>query len=99
IVLVGSCTHSRRYVDWEIKASLRQGQDDPNGLIGILLPSCANRKFYPPLPPRFDQNFSKEQQSYARYCYCPASADELRGWIEDAYDRRTSRANLITNAQ
>ena len=26
IVLVGSCTHSRRYVDWEIKSSLRQGE-------------------------------------------------------------------------
>ncbi len=40
IVLIGSCTHSRRYVDWEIKSSLRQGQyTTPNGLIGILLPS------------------------------------------------------------
>lgn len=26
IVLIGRCTHSRRYVDWEIKASLQQGQ-------------------------------------------------------------------------
>ena len=25
IVLIGRCTHSRRYVDWEIKASLQQG--------------------------------------------------------------------------
>src|SRR5262245_44111488 len=39
IVLLGSCTHSRRYVDWELKASLRQGDSfTPNGLIGILLP-------------------------------------------------------------
>src|SRR6267378_346467 len=27
IVLVGSCTHSRRYIDWEIKSSLRQGEN------------------------------------------------------------------------
>ena|SRR6266545_2869289 len=40
IVLIGSCTHGRRYVDWEIKASLRQGATDPSGLIGLLLPSC-----------------------------------------------------------
>src|ERR1041385_7082142 len=34
IVLLGRCTHSRRYVDWEIKASLRQGTDSlPNGLL------------------------------------------------------------------
>lgn len=38
IVLVGSCTHSRRYVDWEVKASLQQGQSLPNGLIAINLP-------------------------------------------------------------
>lgn len=99
IVLIGTCTHSRRYVDWEIKTSLRQGQDDPNGLIGILLPSCANRKFYPPLPPRLGQNFSKEQQCYAQYCYWPASADELRGWVEEVHDRRTSCSHLITNEQ
>ncbi|WP_216628288.1 TIR domain-containing protein [Paenibacillus germinis] len=39
IVLVGSCTHSRRYIDWEIKSSLRQGEHTPNGLMGIILPS------------------------------------------------------------
>jgi hypothetical protein len=99
ITLIGQCTHSRRYVDWEIKSSLRRGESVPNGLIGILLPSCANRKFYPPLPPRFNQNFSKEQERYARYYYMPSSADELRGWIEDAYAARTSRANLIINDQ
>ncbi len=99
IVLIGQCTHSRRYVDWEIKASLRRGQDDPNGLIGILLPSCGNRKFHPPLPPRFHQHYSNEQARYALYQYSPTSADELRGWIEDAYNRRTSHAHLITNDQ
>jgi len=36
IILVGSCTHSRRYVDWEIKASLQQGKDRlPNDLLAI----------------------------------------------------------------
>ena len=32
IVLLGTCTHSRRYIDWEIKASLQQGEATPNGL-------------------------------------------------------------------
>jgi hypothetical protein len=39
IVLVGTCTHSRRYVDWELKASLRQGDCTPNGVLAFLLPS------------------------------------------------------------
>lgn len=40
IVMVGRCTWARRYVDWEIQASLRRGTGIlPNGLIGIILPS------------------------------------------------------------
>src|SRR5262249_29159417 len=35
IVLMGVCTHSRRYVDWEIKTSLRRGDNyTANGLLG-----------------------------------------------------------------
>ena len=46
IVLVGSCTHSRRYVDWEVKASLQQGQSLPNGLIAINLPYMGMKGAY-----------------------------------------------------
>jgi hypothetical protein len=38
ILLVGKCTHSRRFVDWELKASLRQGANTPNGLVAFVLP-------------------------------------------------------------
>lgn len=59
IVMVGSCTHGGRYIDWEIKASFRRGEDDlPNGLIGILLPSQGNAAY---LPPRFEQNWNRDQ--------------------------------------
>ncbi|MCO5069192.1 MAG: TIR domain-containing protein [Kiritimatiellae bacterium] len=98
IVLIGKCTHSRRYVDWEIKASLRQGEDDlPNGLLGILLPSAGDRAH---LPPRFADNWkSGEAECYARYRAAPATADTLRAWIEDSYEARSARADLITNTQ
>jgi hypothetical protein len=97
IVLIGSCTHSRRYVDWEIKASLRQGVTEPNGLIGLLLPSCGKSAH---LPPRFQENWRQgEQNCYARYRCFPQTADELGNWIEDAYSARTSRAHQITNTQ
>lgn len=95
IVLIGLCTHSRRYVDWEIKASLRQGDAEPNGLIGLLLPSSGKSAN---LPPRFHDNWKQEESNcYARYRYCPQTADELRNLIEDAYGARTSRAHLIRN--
>lgn len=97
IVLLGGCTHSRRYVDWEIKSSLRRGSYTPNGLVGIVLPSKVNSAH---LPPRFEQNWQRDEANcYARYRSAPTSASQLGGWIEDAYSARTSRALLINNPQ
>lgn len=99
IVLIGSCTHSRRYVDWEIKASLQQGQTLPNGLIAINLPYMGNEGGLPPrvLANREVDNNNNEL-GYARYYLYPTSKEELRNWIEDAYVARTTRANLIHNS-
>lgn len=97
IVLIGNCTHSRRYVDWEIKSSLRQGEYMPNGLIGILLPSMGTAGH---LPPRFKENWNNENKdSYARYYSYPTSPEALGRWIEDAYQARTSRKQFIKNSQ
>lgn len=97
IVLMGSCTHSRRYVDWEIKASLRQTLGSfPSGLIGILLPSQGNSAY---LPPRFQENWnSQNKDCYARYYAAPTTAIQLRNWIEDAFSARTLRAKYIKNS-
>ncbi len=95
IVLLGSCTHSRRYVDWEIKTSLRRGGYTPNGLLAILL----NGQTRAHLPPRFKLNWDPEHSKYARYMVAPTTSDQLRSWIEDAHSARTSRAHLITNPQ
>ena len=96
IVLIGTCTHNRRYVDWELKTSLRRGSYTPNGVMGIILPSSGANAY---LPPRLKDNWIKEHTNcYARYWVAPSSADQLGLWIEDAYDARTSRAGLIQNA-
>lgn len=96
ILLVGRCTHSRRYV-WELKSSLRQGAVyTPNGLLGILLPSSGQSAH---LPERFAANWKQgEANCYARYRFAPQTASELRVWIEDAHAARSSRAALIQNA-
>ena len=95
IVLVGSCTHSRRYIDWEIKSSLQQGATLPNGLLGIVLGSQGNGAI---LPERFARNWNiSESSCYARYRAYPTSGDQLGEWINDAYSARTTRANLIQN--
>ena len=99
IVLVGSCTHSRRYVDWEVKASLQQGQTLPNGLIAINLPYMGSKGN---LPPRVSDNIRRDLNGndigYARYYPYPASKNQLENWIEDAYSARTQRNDLIKNS-
>ena len=50
IVLLGECTHSRRFVDWEIKRGLLNG----NGLLGIILPPRIEAY----LPDRFTANLA-----------------------------------------
>lgn len=98
IVLIGSCTHSRRYVDWEIKASLQQGETLPNGLIAINLPYIGTKGN---LPQRLELNIIRDAQKndigYARYYVYPTNKVELKRWIEDAHSARTTRANLIHN--
>ncbi|WP_019639713.1 TIR domain-containing protein [Paenibacillus fonticola] len=97
IVLVGNCTHSRRYVDWEIKTSLRQGEYTPNGLMGIILPSQGESAH---LPPRLEANWSlRHENCYARYWVYPNSPEQLGKWIEDAFNARITRNHLIKNSQ
>jgi hypothetical protein len=97
ILLIGSCTHSRRYIDWELKSTLRRGSYTPNGLLGITLPSTNGSSH---LPERFKSNWENGEEScYAMYRSYPASVSQLKQWIETAYDRRTSRAENIQNSQ
>lgn len=91
IVLIGPCTWSRRFVDWELQASLRRPADGhPNGLIGILL----DRGIKPPLPPRLAAN---RDSGYAKYHYYPQNVAMLENWIEDAYQARVTRRSKIVN--
>lgn len=98
IVLLGHCTHSRRYVDWELKASLTQpALGLPNGVIGIILPTLRTEAH---LPDRFRENWALGHSNcYATLWQYPTSGAVLRTWIEDAYEARTSRKHLIVNSR
>jgi hypothetical protein len=111
ILLIGKCTHSRRYVDWELKASLRRGTNVPNGLVAFVLPSAMppdyglygpipwDQRAWPAIPDRLAANWNYYQPDncYARYYVMPTSAQDLRQHIEAAVSNRTSRAHLIQN--
>jgi hypothetical protein len=92
IVLLGKCTWARRYVDWEIQASLYQREGKlPNGLLGIRLPSTNSSV---KLPKRLEENvISKYAKSYAY----PSSKDDLIGYINGAFAARNTLKDLIKN--
>jgi hypothetical protein len=99
IVLVGRCTWARKFVDWEIYASLRDTKyNRKNGLIGLLLPSATDD--IPKPPERLSDNVpSNGSEAYGRYFYYPKSDSDLRANIEDAFQARTTRAHLIDNSK
>ena len=97
IVLLGKCTWARRYVDWEIQASLRNSDTiTPNGLLGIKLPSYDDNYY----PHRLNLNLLAEDDEkddcYARVINYPRK-DTLIKQIDDAFDARTKRKHLIVN--
>jgi hypothetical protein len=92
IVLIGAQTSSRRFVDWEVQASLRQPQNGyPNGLLAILLDRNATRGT---LPERVKLNLDSGYADFHSYPYGP---EALARWIDEAYAKRFSSRQLIKN--
>ncbi len=92
VVLIGRCTWKRKYVDWEIGASLRDTPTNPRcGLIGILLPDHPDfgERGYRRnlLPPRLVDNLNGENSFAAVYDWSN-DADAVQGWIHKAFSRR-----------
>lgn len=101
IVMVGKCTWSRRFVDWEVYSSLRNDKNNKrSGLMAVTLPS-ASAYVDKKLPARVADNVlgSDGDEGYARWWKYPSSAESLRSLIEIAYDARASKASLIDNTR
>lgn len=99
IVLMGQCTWARRYVDWEIQASLRHGSVvTANGLLGIKLPSFPNRNGQ--YPKRLNLNLKQsddQEDCYARWIDYPFRKDTLANAIDAAFNRRHTHEKWIEN--
>ena len=92
VVLIGRCTWQRKYVDWEIGASLRYTPTNPRcGVVGILLPNhadCERRQYNPRLiPPRLADNCGGDDPFACIYDWS-GDAATIRGWIHQAFLRR-----------
>lgn len=101
IVLLGRCTWARKFVDWEVAASLRNtAAYDRNGLLAITLPSVASLVGRQ-VPGRVSDNIggAEGDDGYARWWKYPTSSSGLANMIETAYDYRTSRGGLALNTR
>jgi hypothetical protein len=97
IVMIGRCTWTRRFVDWEIASTLRNDANNKrSGLMAVTLPSVASSS--KKLPPRLKDNWDGRNR-YARWWKYPTSASQLAGHIEDAHEARDSRYDLIINSR
>lgn len=99
IVMVGHCTWSRKFVDWEVAASLRNTANSRrNGLLAIALPSISTQSSGK-LPPRVADNVSSEGFGYAHWWRYPDSEQALGNLIEVAYQARDTRGHLVDNSR
>jgi hypothetical protein len=92
IVLCGSETFKRRWVDWEIHATLYH----KHGLLGIVLPTCQrnlNQQFV--VPDRLVENVNS---GYARWIHWTNDVNVLKSEIEAAVQSSKSNARLIVNS-
>lgn len=98
IILLGSCTWARRFVDWEISSSLRNDPSNKrSGLLAMPLPSMNNSAT---LPARVKDNWHQDDaSSYVLYRSYPTTNSALRNSIEGAFAARTSKSNLVDNSR
>lgn len=99
IVLLGKCTWSRKFVDWEISSSLRNDSSNKrSGLLAIPLPSMDNK---PKLPDRIRDNWQDDDEvnSYALYKPYPTSIQQLKQLINSAFDSRSTKGDKVNNSR
>lgn len=88
VVLCGRDTPGRKYVDWEIKATL----DDSHGLLGVALPT-ANRTLDGKVivPDRFIDNWNSGYAAWVHWNDLFTDATRLRALVNDAVARPADR--------
>ena len=86
LLFVGKNTWSRKFVDWELAASLHQGPVAglPNGVVAILSKELTKAI----LPDRFVDNW---EPGYAKFYPYPKSRTQLAKWIDEAYEARSDK--------
>jgi Thoeris protein ThsB, TIR-like domain len=94
VVLIGTDTWKRKYVDWEIGSSIRDtAYNSRSGLLGIFLPSfpfSGNSFDQYKIPPRLYDNWKNENRRYADLYRWNTNPSEVSQWIHNAFLKRQS---------
>ena len=101
VVLIGPCTWQRKFVDWEIGASLNHTKSNPRcGLLGILLPNHPDYKKKNSkwncrlIPPRLADNYVEEFPYVKIYKWPDQSRSyDVYRWIQKASKRTDNKCN------
>lgn len=99
IVLLGQETWHQMFVDWEIAASLLEGQSRPrNGIVAIPLPSMRNRAT---LPERIRDNFfgAGDEKSSVLYESYPTTRESFRAKLDRVHASRSLAGAEVNNAR
>lgn len=100
IVLVGAGSWGRKYIDWEIKATLEKG----HGLIGVQLPTLqSNISGKVTVPDRLHDNIASGYAIWTSWAEIASNYAACRGLIESANSRdraliRNARERRLRNA-
>ena len=96
LLFIGKNTWNRKFVDWELAASLHQGSKAglPNGVLAILSPKLSKAI----VPDRFVDNW---ETGYANFHPFPKDRIQLAKWIEQAFESREDKdkRELIKNGR
>lgn len=94
IVLCGSDTHGRKYVDWEIKGTLDKG----HGLIGVWLPTATLTPSGIPVPIRLKQNIDSGYALWKSWQEIMQGPSALQAYVEESTDPRLHPESQIVNS-
>jgi hypothetical protein len=96
IVLCGTVTHGRKYVDWEIKGTL----DKEHGLVGVQLPTAPiTTTNLVTVPMRLSENINSGYAVWVGWQQVMGGPVALKALIEDALDSTRRPKTLIRNAR
>lgn len=98
VVLIGENSWRRKHIDWEISAALNKKVGGHSGILGICLPThpdYGHTTYDSTLTPgRLVDNI---ESGFAHYINWTGNIESMKARIQDAFDARTQKKDLIKN--